>query len=375
MSLLLAVAALACYSGVSPRALPLSEYNLQFYENIRLVSMSIIAPCITAVSVFDARENDFNVWINSFFVSFTFGYALIFAAEIVCTTLIRLAVFCWFEPGIYSLTPKIPLPVLPWVLKDVHYRPKRITLIAADVAASCVIAPIIEEYTKLKLLEWTTRLPKNFKWELRESKRSKKRKRKVAEAVIRLPGQKDTTNANKFVTQMLAVSLGVKMCDTGRRILMYTKGHHESKGFYSLCRGIFPIQELCGTMTALALAKRDLLGVDYKTWQVLFPAVVLHAMANFRGMKPIFKWNSATPWSEMQLSPLNKADPSTLLQLLKKGYAKIMWLIILGRVLGYCIKNYYMVNRQALKRTTTYAGKHAAFSAELATAEILKKQK
>jgi len=77
----------------------------------------------------------------------------------------------------------------------------------------------------------------------------------------------------------------------------------------------------------------------------------------------------------MQLSPLTSLDPSaTLPQLLRKYYPKLMWLILLSRVLGYCIKNYYMVNRQALKRTTTYAGKHAAFSAELATAEKLKKK-
>lgn len=52
-----------------------------------------------------------------------------------------------------------------------------------------------------------------------------------------------------------------------------------------------------------------------------------------------------------------------------------MWFVVLGRVLGYCVKNYYMLNRQAIKRTTTYAGKHSAFSAELETAEVLKKQK
>jgi len=76
----------------------------------------------------------------------------------------------------------------------------------------------------------------------------------------------------------------------------------------------------------------------------------------------------------MQLSPFNVPDASTLPQLLSKGFAKLMWVIILGRVLGYCIKNYYMVNRQATKRTTTYAGKHSAFSGELATAEMLKKK-
>jgi hypothetical protein len=77
----------------------------------------------------------------------------------------------------------------------------------------------------------------------------------------------------------------------------------------------------------------------------------------------------------MQLSPLHKPDASTLPELLKKGYAKLGWLIVLGRVLGYCIKNYYMVNRQAVKRTTKYAQNPAAFSAELATEELLKSQK
>lgn len=77
----------------------------------------------------------------------------------------------------------------------------------------------------------------------------------------------------------------------------------------------------------------------------------------------------------MQLSPFNVPDASSFLQLLKKGYAKLMWLIILSRVFGYCVKNYFMVNRQALKRTTKYAGNHAAFFAELTTAETLKSQK
>ena len=77
----------------------------------------------------------------------------------------------------------------------------------------------------------------------------------------------------------------------------------------------------------------------------------------------------------MQLSPLNEADSATFPQLLKKGYAKLSWAILLSRIIGYCMKNYYMVNRQALKRTTTYAGKHAAFSAEIATTEMLKSQR
>ena len=39
----------------------------------------------------------------------------------------------------------------------------------------------------------------------------------MAEAVPRHPGQTDVLNANKYVTHMLAVSLGLKLCDAGRR--------------------------------------------------------------------------------------------------------------------------------------------------------------
>ena len=66
---------------------------------------------------------------------------------------------------------------------------------------------------------------------------------------------------------------------------------------------------------------------------------------------------------------------SSALQWLGKAFPKIMWVIIIFRVTGYCAKNYFMINRKAMKRITTYAGKHAAFSAELKTAEKLKATK
>ena len=316
--------------------------------------------------------------ITAFYTSFTVGYALAFILEILLTTGVRLGVFAIWEPNIFKLSPKVPTLVLPWVLRENKYRPKRITLFAADFLSSCVASPIIEEYVKLKILQLSVPLPRNFQWctkTLATGNRKKRRKRRVAEVAPRNPNEGEVTNINSYITHMLAVSLGMKLCDSSRRILMYTKAGHSNKSFYAFLRGLFPIQELCGTMTALALAKRDVLGVNMAQWQMLFPAVFIHGMANLRGMKPLFKWNSATPWSEMQLSPLNTADDSTVSQLINKGFAKLMWLVLLGRVLGYCIKNYYLVSRQARKRTTTYAGKQAAFSAELAAAEMLKRTK
>jgi hypothetical protein len=159
-SLILVTVALACYSAVSPRTLELTEYNLQFYENLRIVSLAAIAPAVNMLSVFNARHSDANAVFNTFFVAFTFGYAAALLMEIVVTTLVRLAVFCWFEPDIFRLLPAVPVPILPWVLRDNHYRPKRITLFAADFGTTCIACPIVEEYIKLKLLQWTTKLPR-----------------------------------------------------------------------------------------------------------------------------------------------------------------------------------------------------------------------
>lgn len=151
---------LLSYSAVSPRSLPLTEYNLQFYENLQVTCLATLAPAIYMLFVFDARENDINSVINSFFYSFTLGYAATFVVEILATTILRLAVFYIFEPDLFSLTPRVPVPLLPWVLREKKYHPKRITLFAADFGTSCIICPIIEECVKLFLLRWTTSLPR-----------------------------------------------------------------------------------------------------------------------------------------------------------------------------------------------------------------------
>ena len=87
---------------------------------------------------------------------------------------------------------------------------------------------------------------------------------------------------------MLAASLGLKLVDVTRRILMYTKETDDYKRIYAVCRGTFPIHELCGTMTALLLARRDVIGINLPMWKILGPAVFIHGMANFRGMKVSF---------------------------------------------------------------------------------------
>ena len=55
-----------------------------------------------------------------------------------------------------------------------------------------------------------------------------------------------------------------------------------------------------------------------------------------------------------------------------RSFAKLIWLTILLRVTGYCVKNYYMINRQARKRTQR---NEDAFAAELSMGKMLKKDK
>ena len=213
--------------------------------------------------------------------------------EIGLTTLIRLAVFCIWEPSIFSLTPDVPLIVLPWTLRDHKYRPKRITLFAADFTTTCIAAPCIEEYVKFKVMQLSTNLPRNFrhrklgKNELNRKKRRMKRRRKnyVIEEIPRKANEDQVKNINSYVSHMLAASLGMKLADSVKRTMMYTKQGDVHQKFYATMRGFYPVHELCGTMTALELAKRDILGFDIALWRLLFPAVFIHGMANLKGMK------------------------------------------------------------------------------------------
>ena len=101
-----------------------------------------------------------NPKIGTFHVSFTLGYILAFVSEVIVTTIVRLGVFKIWEPSIFKLTPEVPSLILPWVLREKQYKPKRITLFAADFGASCIASPIIEECLKLMVVQWTCRLPR-----------------------------------------------------------------------------------------------------------------------------------------------------------------------------------------------------------------------
>ena len=147
---------------------------------------------------------------------------------------------------------------------------------------------------------------RNFKHGKKVQKGKRRRKQNTLQSVRSLEAPQ-VSNINCYVTQMLAASLGLKLFDITRRILMYTKDIDDYKHIYAVLRGTYPIHELCGTMTIILLARRDVLGVNLSMWKILAPAVFIHAMANFRGMKVsnvfsccilshvLFSW-SHLPW-------------------------------------------------------------------------------
>ena len=63
------------------------------------------------------------------------------------------------------------------------------------------------------------------------------------------------------------------------------------------------------------------------------------------------------------------------IQWLGKVFPEIMRLIVLFRVTWYFAKNYFMIDRQEMQRTTTYADTHAALLAKLEAAKIFKTTK
>ena len=142
-------------------------------------------------------------------------------------------------------------------------------------------------------MQLSTSLPCNFrprklgKSELVNKKKKRRQKSKiyVIEEVSQGPNDRQVTNINSYVSHMLAASLGIKLADSVKRTMMYTKKGDTKKQLYSILRGFYPVHELCGTMTALELAKRNVLGLDIPLWRILFPAVFIHGMANLKGMK------------------------------------------------------------------------------------------
>jgi TRAP-type C4-dicarboxylate transport system permease small subunit len=73
--------------------------------------------------------------------------------------------------------------------------------------------------------------------------------------------------------------------------------------------------------------------------------MALHAMGNFRGKKPLFKWACSHPWVEMQLQAWSTADDAPPYKVIMNGSLCLFWLSILVRVMIHLIRRYHQIEK------------------------------
>lgn len=76
---------------------------------------------------------------------------------------------------------------------------------------------------------------------------------------------------------------------------------------------------------------------------LLTPPDLKHNPNKQQGMKPLFKWASSSPWTEMQLQALSAPDYATALQQIWKAVWGLVWFAVLARVLGYLMYRHYLL--------------------------------
>ena len=80
----------------------------------------------------------------------------------------------------------------------------------------------------------------------------------------------------------------------------------------------------------------------------LFSSSLLHGMAIFRGMKPLFVWNSQRPWDEVQLQAWNsdsQTSAATPQQLVLTTVMNSLWYLLLVKSFVDVLRQYILINR------------------------------
>ena len=391
------------YVSVSPRSLPPSLYNSSFQENVLLLSLLYLGALLSFACVFDPQFSDVNVFISTFYASFFFAYPLLFAVELLLTTAVRLLVFAVLEPRVFALCPAVPSVLLPWSLSKSTYRPSESTTLTCELLTSLLLCPLVEESAKLLVarLSFRSAPPPIIVGLPRDSRPGAAAAAAAAVLPVHPPS---SPSVNPYVCSLLASTLGLKLADATRRVLVYTRPGDADKRVYALLRGINPVQELCGALSALAWARGELLegnldgGSDgiggsgsgggstasyhlpHRTtfWKAVGPAALFHAAAVWRGKKPISKWGSSTPWAELQIGRWSGGpaeDTASLQVVLGKMAKSLLWSYWLFKCFGHCFKQYFVISRLALKRATRYKGHEDKFVAELNVDRILLNEK
>uniref|UniRef100_A0A7S0SWQ9 Uncharacterized protein n=1 Tax=Chromulina nebulosa TaxID=96789 RepID=A0A7S0SWQ9_9STRA len=86
--------------------------------------------------------------------------------------------------------------------------------------------------------------------------------------------------------------------------------------------------------------------------KIFQPSILLHSLAIFKGMKPIYQMISKQPWHEVQLY----ISLQSLIMLLKSSITTIWWMIVLSRYIFDIMRLYNIYHNdyiETLNRSNT----------------------
>ena len=288
------------------------------------------------------------------------------------------------EAEAFKLCPEVPVIFLPWTLAQNGYYASRLTLLLFSVVCNCIMAPIVEESVKVLLL-------KNM---IDKYNVNRKDVNSIPMTLNETYSENDsrtvweTFSLRSFVIYMNSIALGLKLADNTRRILLYSSNKHNYKTFFAVARSFFPIQEICGAINSIAMARWYLRNSHIQKvsddkgkitgnvknklvdripkpfaaglFSSFLSSVVLHSIANLRGMKPIFVWNAKRPWDEVQLQAWNNdytslkfsflqsanSNAATPQQLIFISAMNMLWYIAVVKAILDIIRSYIITERE-----------------------------
>ena len=357
---LFACGVLAFCSVSRPQDLSNAAYNLRYKATLGRILLCFAPSALLFLVIYSPHRATPGDAARAFHSAFFPAFAGCAACEVLVSSAVWYYVLERLEPAALDVVRSLDdCPVrFAHVLKNARVPIKRRTQILSECLVSCLAAPLLEESAKL----WACRRARALKEAApgQGRRRAKMRRKQLGDfgsgSLDDFGALDEPPHVHCYLTHCLAAAVGFKFVDAARRVCVYTRPRHPQKTFFAVIRGVVPIHELCGALTASRLARRDAAaafnrrkprGVRRKRvpspLNVIAPAAVLRALANFRGCKPVFIWNANQPWVELQLQAWNQPDDATWDRVLMKSVASFGWWIMLARVLAYACSDYYRV--------------------------------
>ena len=143
----------------------------------------------------------------------------------------------FFDRQAFNLCPRIPAIFLPWKLSENHFFPKHVTLVLFSVLDSCLFSPIVEESFKLFSLKLLLR--KKMK-KINSKKTTVLTTGNVAENVPQASNIFEEHSLKSYMVVMISISIGMKVADNIRRIVLYSHANQKHRMFFAIARSFFP---------------------------------------------------------------------------------------------------------------------------------------